>query len=210
MPTKYSEIEKTAYHEAGHVVIHHFLGVEYGNTTIIPNKDEGYAGCVESPRNPDTHSADVDSFYRELTDITCPHCKKSLAVRPSFNIPTAGDGWIYAHNIFSLLAGAAAQKKLTGRWPHPSHYSPDYLHALRIANMDSFLPEDSDFSQSVVKAAHNVALFLIEKYWPEIKVVAKALLKKKTLTAQEVRKLVVKSYCKRMGIKPLVFSKQST
>lgn len=40
------EVEKTAFHEAGHAVVGVFLGIEIGHVTIVPNPERGSVGQV--------------------------------------------------------------------------------------------------------------------------------------------------------------------
>jgi hypothetical protein len=189
-PMNWSHV--TAHHEAGHAIAAIALGLTFVEVDIISDDKMKFAGQLWWPRK----------FWDELRiDKNNPYVVSLVERR-----------------IVTGLAGPAAQRHLTKSSDHWSsdgdRKNVDYWLQLLIGGSlvpnDPFardeaiepFPDDSSWApasyrrldRKTLSAYHAKyrarATALVDQFWPEIKVVARALLARKMLSCAAVRKLV--------------------
>lgn len=153
-------LRETAYHEAGHAVVAMALNKSLRSVSIVPDKE--YLGCVNlSSRR---------KLGRRLTDLDRKH-------------------------LIIDLAGPLSERK--ARFRIGSWTEREIWRALDICegrytkegrdNFD-FLPEKRGvdrLGKLIVRTRK-----ILDAHWTEVKLIANALLKEKTLTRQKVRRLL--------------------
>ena len=151
----------TAYHEAGHAVAAIAQGVAVRSITIVPDKQEGYAGRVQHEDL--TRQVNLEADNSPLTRL---RIEKQIIV---------------------FLAGAAAQRKYDRRSWRSFHSSSDYENAANLADAVSSSPAASEaFLRWLAIASDD----LIAAHWQEVEEIAKALVEEKTLSGTRVRELI--------------------
>jgi ATP-dependent Zn protease len=158
----WSELERTAYHEAGHAVVGYFLDVPFGETSIIPNEEENTLGYMK-PEN-------VEAFLANLN--TNGHLVKDMLATEN--------------HVLRLLAGHASELLFIGT---PSMGSiDDYVRASRF--LSELLQEDDIEEGKIGDGAFRwlkwKATVIVAAARDEIEAVAKALLEKKTLKRDDI------------------------
>jgi ATP-dependent Zn protease len=160
----------TAYHEAGHAVLHVYLALGCEQVTIIPNYENGEAGFAkhqgEFPKDEDAESL---RLYAE-------------------------DAFWLRHAI-AMYAGAEASRR-AGKEDWRAGADNDYYNAEDAINQ---ITDDEESIRCLYNLAMRRAVVLVEHYWPEIEALATALLKSRTLTGNEVRCIVNDSLMARHG-----------
>ena len=171
-PARNSRREKaTAYHEAGHAVLHFHLRFRYPmfplkKVSIIPGKD--FRGACHHKRG----------FSQKFID--------NLEIG-SFG--TREPYWLHkieGETIF-LLAGYEAEKRLLGRSPYIRRDIGDYWKAIELVSRTR---GEGKWGAAYFRYCLTVTKELVEWKWKEIQAVARALLKHKTLTEDQVRKII--------------------
>jgi hypothetical protein len=152
----------TAYHEAGHAVAAIAQGVAVRSITIVPSKQEGYAGRVQ---------------HEDLTR------RVNLDTDNSPNIRSRIE-----RQIVVALAGAAAQRKYDRRSWRSFHSSGDYETA---ANLADAISSSTAASEAFLNWLAIATDDLIATRWVEVEKIAKALLEEKTLSGPRVRELIL-------------------
>jgi hypothetical protein len=137
----------TAYHEAGHVVAAVAQGVALRAITIVPDKQEGYAGRVQHGDLTSRVNLEADNTARTRSRIE--------------------------RQIVIALAGAAAQRRYDRRSWRSFHSSSDYEVAANLADAISSSPAASEAFLKWLAAATDD---LITARWAEVEKIAKALL----------------------------------
>jgi ATP-dependent Zn protease len=153
--------EGTAYHEAGHAVAACVLRLKIGK--------RGVTILPEKERNM-LGCANIAAQLRER-----PDCATSARTRARI------EAWAVAH-----LAGDVAERKFNGRRSFGGH--SDLLHASDLLEYISSSVEQFD---ARLRVAYVGAQDLIEDNWESVQAVAEELLRKRTLSADEVAKLVL-------------------
>jgi hypothetical protein len=154
----------TAYHEAGHAVIARVLTLPAGPATIKPNYREGHWG------------------YSITAD---PHaCLYEWEKRGKVRDEAA----VWHARIISFMAGAEAETELLGRRSSPS----DREDQAQIELMAAELPAQ-DLWERREPRLRAMTRMLVRRHKARITRVARALLSKTTLTAEQIDKLVGKS-----------------
>jgi len=159
-----SAIEKTAYHEAGHVVTNYLVGFEIEYVTIVPDEDsEGHV-----------KSNEFNNYYYE-----------------GFRVYHIKDYELIFNSIVANLAGYLCVRKVTGRgklFVDIGDYgrSLDLFKSFNISHnlRDSMLETAEYFIRDI---------FNEERSWELVKLIARSLLERKTLTGQEVLGIIENS-----------------
>jgi ATP-dependent Zn protease len=158
-----SELELTAYHEAGHAVvaIHLHRGVK--SVTVVPNPETNSLGHCE---------------YHEL-----PNKEERLKVLERGDRQRSRP-WL-EREIILLLAGNHAEDKVKGRWNHRG--ASDDMS--KVFDLASSMCGSNDETLAYVRWLSERARNEVESLWPLIEKVAQALVVKKTMTGREVRQI---------------------
>jgi hypothetical protein len=168
--------EATAYHEAGHAVVAWWLGHKPKRVTIVPG--DGYEG---------------------VTFQTSPFRRMSPDVSPEWTDPESPDGIRMMrridHKILMTLAGPTAQKKYNPRskvWVgatgcarrgEPFSHGSDYQQVIDLISRVYGTGKVADAYWDYMQARAEV---LVEKLWPNIQLLAAALLERETLRGAEI------------------------
>ena len=156
-------LKGTAYHEAGHAVMHVLEHIAFKHATIEPDEEAGSSGHVHGSASPKSFQPEWDNSVRTRLRV------ESL-VRVD-------------------LAGQVAEQTFRGRrsWKQGSQH--DLRHTV---DMLCYLSADSEILDACLHL-----LFLQTRNilrhpwnWAKLEAVASALLKDKTLTAREVRRIM--------------------
>ena len=143
-----------AYHEAGHAVVAHRLGVEVEHVTIVPD---------HTSRGHITHG-----------DLFCTHGRGSDRA----NLERA---------IAICLAGPLAQAWLLRRYSERRCGGrQDYDCASGLARYLAGSAGEREFLRCQERRTHA----LVEQYWNEIELVARALLERDQLSGAEVKHII--------------------
>jgi ATP-dependent Zn protease len=173
--TKKEREPYTAYHEAGHVAIAHVLGIEYGSVTIIP--DAVGMGCttIRSPRvtldawdargRSRSNGRDLRSIYRAcIMEAMAGREAAELCCGPGDNFVGDGDD---IRQIESLIR--------------------DYDLDLSYFGLPC-----GDGGLDRLDRMRRATRHLVARHREKIERVAQALLKRKTLSANQVRAVMLK------------------
>lgn len=148
---------KSAYHEAGHAVANLYLKLPFRKVTISGNKD--YLGAVICDRLSKAFAKRV-----ELEDLTPVHFDR------------------IEREIVALLAGHEAERRFSGRRNSVGAAS-DYDKAVEWV----FRTRDLDEAPYYIKQLEIRTRKLIEREWPQVELITKALLDRETLTSKEAK-----------------------
>lgn len=161
-PRPSKKLTATAYHEAGHAIVHVRLGLPLKAATIVLNPEHETLGSATSGAKPKTVEPEWDTSKRTVT-------------------------WLEKH-IIAFLAGPAAEMRFTGRANHVGA-SRDYHDAVRYA---SFIHSDREALSAYLRLQGIIAKLYVTspRWWPAIEAVAAALLKRRTLSGRAVRAIV--------------------
>jgi hypothetical protein len=159
--TRDTRLRRVAVHEAGHAVaavrFHHGLR----RATVEPGEDSlGHILANLLPRS-----------VRRALELEWPTPAQRRRV----------EGF-----LTMLLAGPAAERRLTGRWNHV-HAGQDYADAAYVAMRAS--RDEADMDRQL-EAAEDRGVAFADEHWFEIEAVAAALAERGTLTGREVRAIV--------------------
>jgi hypothetical protein len=162
-----TQLERTAYHEAGHVMAHFRLHVVFRYVTIIPA--EGFLGCVRTyphGRKFREHIENGDYTLRERDRLE--------------------------NDIVIYFAGNEAEKKYCGRYNHQGATS-DRHNSIDLAG---YIAGEGEALEAYLRWLRLRARDLIANSlnWKAVQMVAEALLERKTLTHEEGRMIFDKAY----------------
>ncbi|MFA6126148.1 MAG: hypothetical protein WC699_02490 [Bacteroidales bacterium] len=159
-----SAIERTAYHEAGHVVADYIVGFEIEYATIIPDEDS----------NGHVQSKEFANYYYE-----------------GFRLYHINDYQLAFNSIIVNLAGYLSERKATGKGKllvDLGDYgsSLDLFKAFKISNnlRDAMMGTAEGYLCDI---------FNQERPWELVKLIAASLLERKTLTGQEITEIIENS-----------------
>jgi hypothetical protein len=147
----------TAYHEAGHAVACYFMHVKVRSATVISDKDQGSLGHVRH-----------ENMFRGLN----PEVDLSGRVRLQIE-----------REIIISVAGAAAQRRFSKRSWRQYHGSSDFRSASDLALR---IGGDGAGATAFLHWLQLCADRLVETRWRNIECVARALMKRKTMTGEEI------------------------
>ena len=157
----------TAYHEAGHAVMHLQLGLPLRRASIIPNKQKGSLGHV--------HGGSISTWMVSLAEID--------------------DAWEYPRIISRALreicaskAGHIAERRATKKTNHEGAEGDRSGASIWL-----FLLAPELATQECIALDRWLELRttrLVKNHWSAIKLVAEALLTRRSLTGAEVRQIV--------------------
>lgn len=157
--------KKTAYHEAGHVVAHHVLGLPFEYVTIIPDQDsEGH--IIEDDYDPGILGASMeenDYQYSEMVTLGASVGAEKYLMR----------GTLTLEEIEVAIAREDPDRDALR------------CHARSIAG-DGELAGQERLQACALEDARR----LVTHYWADVETVAHALLRSKTLSSEEVRTLL--------------------
>ena len=160
-----AQLVVTAYHEAGHAVVafHLDIGIRRKGVTIVPDHDEGNLGCCWTKLG-----------FRGRPDVEITNTMHVLLER----------------RIVVFLAGEHAQRKYRLSSVRSYHADSDRRNAVDLL---SYLVPDVTGEEFRLhyKLLSLRAKNMVEVRWPQIVAVANLLVERKTLTPDEVRKVIV-------------------
>jgi hypothetical protein len=171
---------RTAYHEAGHAVLQIALGVGCAGVTIVPDLKAGSAGAASHGGE---YGKIAEDFGQEDDDVA------TLRL-------IAEDAFHLRHAITCYAGAEAVRRWKPRRKDWRAGASNDYSVAIDRVNE---ITADEESCDLLFKYAMRRCAVLVEHYWPEITVVAQLLLKRKSITGEEARKVWVKSLRARRG-----------
>jgi ATP-dependent Zn protease len=158
------KLEATAYHEAGHAVASYFLQRPFRFVTINPGDD--FLGRVVG----------------RVSDVR-------------YRLKMAERGFISTREAVISAAGPEAERKYRGRRNHHGA-DKDYQQIVDIARG---VGEDgcggdgnNPMAQAIIGASFKEARFLLDSRWPMVERVAHELLRRETLTQDEVVSILMK------------------
>jgi ATP-dependent Zn protease len=152
--------ESTAYHEAGHALAAFVLRLKIGRRGVT---------IVPDKERDMLGYANIAAQLRERPD-------RAISARTRARI----EAWAVAR-----LAGDVAERKFNGRRRFGGH--SDLLQASDLLEYISTSVEQFD---ARLRVAYVGARDLIEGNWPSVQAVAEELLRKRTLSSNEIEKLV--------------------
>ncbi len=158
-----TRLERTAYHEAGHVVAHCLLRLPFAYVTIVP--DEECLGHV--------HGTESSKRNREALEFGPP----SLRVC---------DYW--QRQIIAMYAGEAVTKHITGR--HDWRGGRRDHHDVMDISMRLCGNEKEWNAYMAWLGLQATGIITAPSQWKAVEAVAKALLVEKKISAQRCRRLV--------------------
>jgi ATP-dependent Zn protease len=153
----------TAYHEAGHAVAAFFLNLSIGRR-----------GVTIVP-NKQEHT------------LGAAHVLRQLRANPEYAMPPRTHVRIEKIAVM-CLAGDAAERKFSPRRKFGGEQ--DIRNAVDLLD---YLSGSQQITQARLKVADLEARQFVKLHWKQIVAVAKALLKHKTLTAQQVREVILRA-----------------
>lgn len=169
MTTKHDGLLITAYHEAGHAVAKKVLGLKLRSATIVPRGD--YQGFVTGPIGINVQRLRYDIF--SVNEVSRWH-----------------------NEIIVLMAGAQAQRKYKPRSVRP------YMIAADNANIQTILecvhPRNEHRTIINWLRVRTENLINHPKHWRYVEDVAVALLENRTLTGDDISKILAESFKRQM------------
>jgi hypothetical protein len=182
--TKQTE-RATAIHEAGHAVVARVLGLvcgdatiipDYGDATIIPDYEEGSAGCaiVHDPW------ATVAKWDREIER----YWQRGVLPPRSRDARSAFRGF-----IITKMAGAEAEMEFLGGCAGGDDHDRREIEAVAQFTREAGL-QDDDLWRRYEPRMRRQARRLIRNHRAKIERVARALQRRRTLTGQEIDRLM--------------------
>jgi len=153
----------TAYHEAGHAYISYCLGKGFKEVTVIAADD--YLGAV-------TNLVD-GKFLGSLIDGSNTHVLPEEVIKTRIN-----------HELMILYAGYLSELKCGVR-NEEGAYSD-------INKINSFIKgycETEEDSHNIIDYCYNTTLQILEQNWLYVKILANELLKRDTMSFQEIDEL---------------------
>lgn len=153
----------TAYHEAGHVIMANVINWQYKDVTVVPGESCLGKIALESPPPDILEALACSSFL--------PWQRKWLAQK-----------------ILLCVAGMVAER-IAGFINEDDYWNVETGFAVDLAVEGGLWIEYEASGDSLFKA-DVPAERLLRRHWPEVEMVAKALLERKTLTSNEVDALV--------------------
>lgn len=169
--TKLTSLKKTAYHEAGHAVAHHYLFLSFKYVSIIPDEQEGTLGHVQS--------------------------KYPESFRPDFEISNRNRLRL-EREIMACLAGHAAEIIYSGHenWVGASQDNHLAIHlALYVTKSNEEIEAFIKWMQ-----IRTMELLKNPIKWLVVESVAEELLKNKRLKAKDVKRIISVVVKKKIGI----------
>lgn len=160
----------TAHHEAGHAVLQFCLNLGCVQVTIVPDHEKGFAGVAN-------HGGEwpTDEDAEQLRTF-------------------AEEAFFLRHAIADYAGAEACRRAGYTDWRLGA--DDDYRNAMDMVNR---ITHDAESIRHLDAIARRRAVVLVEYYWPEIEAVATALLESKTLTGEDVSRIVRESLLARRG-----------
>jgi ATP-dependent Zn protease len=163
------ELKRTAYHEAGHAFVAWREGLRVKRATIRPTAD--YFGQVH-------HASGLSAKQVEELDVSIVSPRVREALEKRIRISFAG--WLAEHRH--------------DRTADEAHSMSDYGHALDLMMRLAGSQREINLYSALLKYQTKE---MLRVGWPHVRAIAVALLERKTLTGQEIRQVINKSYGRR-------------
>ena len=181
MSTESVELESVAYHEAGHAVVSLLLRPEFRIDKVTIEQNGGAAGCVSFVERKSRYNQEF--FLEHL----CVAISGQLAQIRQFGENSADAGAISDFTNATQLAW-----DYISRFGLDPEFGPVILDALKEKGVQSgwLFDEAQRRLQSVLKEAQSKTAVIVDTHWEKIRSVALLLLEKKTITEEEIRKVV--------------------
>jgi len=182
--------KSVAYHEAGHAVVANYLGFPFKYVTIEPDADEGSEGCLAHDESA-LKAALRRSVYRDR-DIEIPDDVLSWAREELWadhgEMEEIVRGVFIDKSIKVSLAGAIAQRHFVPDEYDTHHDAADRQQAANFLLSD---PPSEKWVELKWELLEIETESFIKTRWArcQIEAVTEALLERKTLTSDEVRKV---------------------
>jgi ATP-dependent Zn protease len=158
------DLRRSAFHEAGHVVIGRVLTLDCGDASIVPDYEDGCAGY----------------------SITFDPCACIYAWERRGKV--RGEDAVWHARIMTYMAGAEAESVLLGLAPQGDG------HDLRdIELMAEELQGSAENWSRIEMRLRSLTRMLVQRHRARIERVAAALLKQKTLSREQLNRLVNRS-----------------
>jgi ATP-dependent Zn protease len=158
------ETLRTAYHEAGHAVLHYALRLDCKEVTVVPDYEAMAAGtATHGGEYPESENAENLKLYAEEA--------------------------FWLRHAVALEAGAEAVRR--AGFPDPEDGAGDDQY--QLTDVVYKITNDDESVDLLYKLAHRRAVLLVEHYWPEIAAVAKTLQGAGTLSGEEIGKIFEES-----------------
>jgi ATP-dependent Zn protease len=159
---KHTLLERTAYHEAGHAVVYHYLRLALQGISIV-RTDDSLGACLGNKKPLLGMLTRLNDGYNDL---------KTRAY--------------LEHHIQAAFAGQAAEWLLTGR--RSSKYCQDDLNC--AVNLSTSLEGSSEAALLLLKLLRVRTECLLKNRWREVEALGLALLERKTLTGKQAREII--------------------
>jgi len=177
--------KEIAYHEAGHLVADLYFNLKPVEATIIPNKTSLGSVSHKNRLRPDYTPEEKLNAWRNRTKL------KRVLIFDPYDLDEQRQKRIGKKYILSLLAGHVAQKKYNNTTDGADN---DFEIALNIIEVAFRLPKkydiDENFDQGYADYLWNRFMpqteMFVTNHWKEITHTANLLLKKKTLSYEDI------------------------
>ena len=163
------DIQRTAYHEAGHAVLAYFLGVGLKRVSIVRDEDS----------RDHLHGGE----YGDDTEYT-EHMR------------AFAEEAFWLRMAIMRYAGTEAERRLARRWRNTGAENDYKWAAIALEKITMDWPS----RRALYFYARRRTRLLVENYWPEIEAVARALIERKQLGVEEVRRMLRGSVLGRHGM----------
>ncbi len=160
-----TQLESTAYHEAGHAVARHCLGLKIKKVTIVPHDD--CLGSVSGPSATGRHQLDVDNSNQARLKME--------------------------RGVMVSLAGCIAQRKFNRKTYRHDHCRQDLHHAMDILSYFTGSSDELKAYHHFLNI-RTENLLNKPMVWTMIQAVAKELLLSRTLTGEQVKDTIFKEF----------------
>jgi hypothetical protein len=173
-------LRETAHHEAGHAVASVYCGWHFRHVTIRSNKRKRYEGYIHYDRRP------IFEFlvYMRVYGVADYNFHAGLIAKPETAHLAKPCAKVVEQDLIILLAGGLAEKSFTLRNPILD-WRDKFEFGDLIVQAGGEGPSADAYRYRVRRKARD----FVDSHWREIKRVAAALLKRKTLTFEEVEAL---------------------
>jgi ATP-dependent Zn protease len=154
------EEEATAHHEAGHAVLAVYLNLGFEHVTIEANEGEDASGITMQ----------LDEWHENTQEMRL-HAEEAF----------------WQRRATMLYAGVEAHRRFAPSADCEAGAGSDYRSA---ADAIERITADAKSQDALHSYTRRRAQLLVEHYWPEIKALAGALLKDRSLNSEQIREIL--------------------